>query len=205
MQALQYDVLSTQADDLLPVLLALVEDGPFKEKLAKWDRRYNLDSTEATLFQHFYRNVVLEIFGHEKGIGWRPMFYLCTRMGYSTMVLTAVDRTLRKVTSAWWRGRDKGELVRRAARRAEKEPVQKWSEFNSFHFTNRFFGADKGRARQFLGFRSQVDRHARLPCHAVPRPPAHDRHARIELRAQLSPGDRPRHGRSLDESSRRPK
>jgi len=126
-----------------------------KEKLAKWDCRYNLESTEATLFQHFYRHVVLEIFGHEKGIGWRPMLYLCTRMGYSTMVLTAVDRTLRKVTSAWWRGRDKGELVRRAARRAEKEPVQMWAEFNSFHFTNRFFGADKGRARQFLGFRSK--------------------------------------------------
>jgi penicillin G amidase len=155
MQALQYDVLSMQAHDLLPVLLAHLDDGPFKEKLSKWDRRYDLDSTEATLFQHFYRNVVLEIFGHEKGIGWRRMFYLCTRMGFSSMVLTAVDHTLRKVTSAWWRGRDKKELIRRAARRAEKEPVQKWSEFNSFHFTNRFFGADKGRARQFLGFRSK--------------------------------------------------
>jgi penicillin G amidase len=155
MQALQYDVLSTQVNDLLPALLALVDDGPFKEKLTNWDRRYNLESTEATLFQHFYRHVVLEIFGHEKGIGWRTMFYLCTRMGYSTMVLTAVDRTLRKVTSAWWRGRDKGQLVRRAARRAEQEPVEKWADFNSFHFTNRFFGADKGRARQFLGFRSR--------------------------------------------------
>lgn len=156
MQALQYDVLSTQASDLLPVLLALVDDGPLKQKLSQWDRRYHLDSTEATLFQHFYRHVVLEIFGHEQGIGWRPMFYLCTRMGYSTMVLTAVDRTLRKVTSAWWRGRDKGELVRRAAARAAEEPMQKWSEFNSFHFTNRFFGAEKGRTRQFLGFRSKA-------------------------------------------------
>ncbi len=166
MQALQYDVMSMQANDLLPVLLALVEDGPLKRSLASWDRRYGPDSTEATLFQHFYRNVVLEIFGHEKGIGWRPMFYLCTRMGYSTMVLTAVDRTLRKVTSAWWRGRDKGELVRRAALRAEKEPVQKWSEFNSFHFTNRFFGGGKGRTKQLLGFRSKP---IGMPgCHATP-------------------------------------
>lgn len=156
MQALQYDVLSVQARDLLPVLLGLLDDCPLKEKLSNWDCRYNLESTEAVLFQHFYRHVVLEIFGHEKGIGWRRMFYLCTRMGYSTMVLTAVDRTLRKVTSAWWKARDKKALVRRAAARAEKEPVQKWAEFNAFHFTNRFFGADKGRARQFLGFRSKT-------------------------------------------------
>jgi penicillin amidase len=164
MQALQYDVMSTQAGDLLPVLLALVDDVPLKRKLASWDRRYTPDSTEATLFQHFYRNVLLEIFGHEKGIGWRPMFYLCTRMGYSSMVLTAVDRTLRKVTSSWWRGRDKGELVRRAALRAQQEPVQKWSEFNSFHFTNRFFRG--GRAQRLLGFRSKP---IGMPgCHATP-------------------------------------
>ena len=76
-----------------------------RRKLADWDCSYTPDSTEATLFQHFYRHVVLEIFGHEQGIGWRRMFYLSTRMGYSTMVLTAIDRTLRKVTSLVARSR----------------------------------------------------------------------------------------------------
>ncbi len=166
MQQLQYDVLSMQASDLLPTLLAHLDDCPLKQKLAAWDRRFDLASTEATLYQHFYRNVVLEFFGHEKGIGWRRMFYLCTRMGFSTMVLTAVDRTLRKVTSAWWRGRDKAQLIRRAAENAEHEPVQTWSEFNSFHFTNRFFGSSRGRANQLLGFRS---RSIGMPgCHATP-------------------------------------
>ncbi len=56
MQNLQYDVLSTQARDLLPVLLALVDDdSPLKKKLSAWDCRYTPSSTEATLFQHFYR------------------------------------------------------------------------------------------------------------------------------------------------------
>ena len=36
MQNLQYDVLSLQARDLLPVLLALVDDCPLKEKLSAW-------------------------------------------------------------------------------------------------------------------------------------------------------------------------
>ena len=123
MQNLQYDVLSLQARDLLPVLLALVDDCPLKEKLSAWDCRYTPASTEATLFQHFYRHVVLQIFGNEQGIGWRRMFYLCTRMGYSTMVLTAIDRTLRKVTSSWWRGRSKKALVQQAAELAQHEPV----------------------------------------------------------------------------------
>jgi penicillin amidase len=164
MQDLQYDVLSVQARDLLPVLLALVDDCPLKRKLAAWDCRYTPASTEATLFQHFYRHVVLEIFGNEEGIGWRRMFYLCTRMGYSTMVLTAVDRTLRKVTSAWWRGRSKKALVQRAAELAAREPVQPWADFNKFHFVNRFI--EGGRAGRLLGFRSaQV---AMPGCHATP-------------------------------------
>ena len=164
MQNLQYDVLSMQARDLLPVLLALVDDGPLKQKLSAWDCRYTPSSTEATLFQHFYRHAVLEIFGNEQGIGWRRMFYLCTRMGYSTMVLTAIDRTLRKVTSSWWRGRSKRTLVQRAAELAQQEPVQPWAEFNSFHFVNRFFGS--GRTGRLLGFRS---RPIAMPgCHATP-------------------------------------
>jgi len=152
MQDLQYDVLSTQARDLLPVLLALVDKCPLKDKLSAWDCRYTPGSTEATLFQHFYRYVLLEIFGHDEGMGWRRMLYLCTRMGFSTMVLTAIDRTLRKVTSSWWRGRSKRALVQRAAERAQREPVQPWSEINSFHFVNRFIAG--GRAGRLLGFRS---------------------------------------------------
>jgi penicillin amidase len=85
-------------------------------------------------------------------------------MGYSSLVLTAADRTLRKVTSGWWKTRDKGDLIRRAARRALAEPVQPWSAVNSFHFTNRFI--DGGRAGRLLGFRSPP---VAMPgCHATP-------------------------------------
>lgn len=164
MQALQYDVKSLHADDLLPVLLAHVGDCPLKRRLENWDRCYNLESTEAALFQHFYRHVLLEVFGHEEGIGWRRMFYLTTRVGFSRMVLTAVDRALRRVTSGWWRDRDKGEMIRVAAERAAAEPEQVWSDVNRFHFVNRFFGGSiTGR---LLGFRSTE---TPMPgCHATP-------------------------------------
>ncbi len=184
MQALQYDVVSTQARSLLAIFLPHLPDGDIKQRLSHWDFRYSPESREATLFQHLYRNVMLEIFGrssevevspessksHELtktsrgGIGWRRMLYLCSRIGYSTMVLTAIDDLMQRETSLWWQGRDKGALIRRAAERLEQESELPWGKFNSFRFTNRFFAARRvGRA---LGFHT-----GNLPmpgCHATP-------------------------------------
>ncbi|MEX0676876.1 MAG: penicillin acylase family protein [Pirellulales bacterium] len=138
MQALQYDVVSLQARDLLAVFLPCLPEGPLKERLAAWDCSYAPESYEATLFSHLYRNVLLEVFGHEQGIGWRRMLYLCSRVGFSTMVLTAIDQLLVKRDSLWWKGRDKCALVRRAAERLAGEKEEPWSAINSFHFTNRY-------------------------------------------------------------------
>ncbi len=164
MQQLQYDVVSMQARDLLAVLLPCLEDGPLKQRLAAWDCSYTPESLEATLFTRFYRSVLVEIFGQEGGLGWRRMVYLVSRMGFSMMVVTCVDRMLRKQDSIWWAGREKCDLVRAGAARALAEPDQPWGEFNAFRFTNRFFeGQYVGRA---LGFHT-----AAMPmrgCHATP-------------------------------------
>jgi penicillin G amidase len=169
MQELQYDVVSPQARDLLPLFLPHLPEGPIKSRLAAWDYSYHAGSLEATLFSRFYRNVLLEIFGetpHREGggIGWRRMLFLSSRFGYSMMVLTAIDRLLKQDTSRWWAGRDKGELIRLAAERIAKEPDQPWGEFNSFHFVNRFISSERiGRA---FGFHT-----GKIPmpgCHATP-------------------------------------
>jgi penicillin amidase len=165
MQALQYDVVSTQARDLLEVFLPHLPEGELRERLSKWDCSYTPESREATLFSRLYRNVLLEIFGHlEGGIGWRRMLFLCSRAGFSLMVVTAIDRLLRKTDSLWWKGRDKGELIRRAACKLTPEDDQPWAQTNSFRFTSRFFeGQFVGRA---LGFET-----GELPmpgCHATP-------------------------------------
>jgi len=169
MQALQYDVCSWHARDLLHVFLPHLPAGEMRDRLARWDCRYSIDSTEATLFHCLYRNVLLEIFGNSpdensRGIGWRRMLYLCSRVGYSTSVLRAIDQLLPKTESLWWQGRDKGELIRRAAERLEQEPEQSWGEFNAFRFVNRFFAYPRvGRA---LGFHTGM---RPLPgCHATP-------------------------------------
>ncbi|MEM8945265.1 MAG: penicillin acylase family protein [Planctomycetota bacterium] len=164
MQQLQYDVTSVQARRLLPVFLPHLPEGPFKTLLTEWDLRYDPESIAATAFQHLYRHVVLEIFGHEQGIGWQRMFFLCTRMGYSTMVLTAIDDLLCQAESLWWRDRDKGLLIRQAAERAAEEDLTPWGEVNSFHFANRFF--EGSRVGRLLGFHSE--RKAMPGCQATP-------------------------------------
>ncbi len=164
MQALQYDVVSLQARDLLAVFLPCLPDGPIKTRLAQWDCSYSIDSYEATLFSRLYRNVLLEIFGYEQGIGWRRMMYLCSRVGFSTMVLTAIDRLLVENESLWWKGRDKTELIRKAAEKLVGEKEEPWSAINGFHFTNRYVESRfVGRA---FGFHT---REMALPgCHATP-------------------------------------
>ena len=163
MQLLQYDLVSLQARDLLKVFLPHLEEGQLKERLENWDAAYAVTSKEATLFKNLYTNVLLEVFGHERGIGWRRMLYLCSRAGYATPVLTSADRLLKKEDSLWWKERDKGELIRRAAQRAEKAPDVPWSVTNSFHFLNRFFEGRMG--GHFLGFHSA--RMAMPGCHAT--------------------------------------
>jgi len=138
MQALQYDVISLQARDLLQVFLPCLPESKIKNRLADWDCSYATTSYEATLFSRLYRNVLLEIFGQEQGIGFRRMMYLCSRVGFSTMVLTAIDSLLLREDSLWWQGRDKGEMIRRAAEKLAGEKEQPWSAINAFHFTNRF-------------------------------------------------------------------
>ena len=169
MQRLQYDVVSMQARKLLPIFLPYLDDGPIRERLAAWDGSYDVENREATLFARLYRNVLLEIFGHAPqenggGIGWRRMLYLSSRVGYSTMVLTVIDRLLEREESLWWQGRDKGGLIRAAGIRLEQEPDQPWGEVNVFHFVNRFF-PDR-RVGRVLGFHS-----GKMPmpgCYATP-------------------------------------
>ena len=163
MQKLQYDFVSVQARDMLAVFLPHLDDGELKDKLSRWDCSYAPESREATLFQRFYRNVLMEVFGHAKGIGWRRMLYLCTRAGFSSMILTCADSVLQREQSSWWATRDKRELIRRAAARLRDEKDEPWSQVNSFHFTNRFFGTHQ--VGRLLGYHST--RQSMPGCHAT--------------------------------------
>ena len=163
MEALQYDVMSLQAAELLGVFLPHLPEGEMKRRLAAWDCCYMPASFEATWFSRLYQNVLLEVFGQERGIGWRRMLYLATRVGFSTMLLTAIDRLLVREHSVWWQGRSMADLIRSAGKRVEQEPPQPWSVTNGFHFVNRFL--DDGFFGRALGF--STGEIAMPGCHAT--------------------------------------
>lgn len=161
---LQYDLTSTQAESLLQIFLPHLPEGEVKSRLEAWDRRYAPESREAALFQRLYRNVLVETFGHERGLGWRRMLHLSSRAGYSLMLLTAADQLLAKEESVWWHGRSKGEIIRAAYEKLQDYQDHAWSEVNNFHFTDRFFGSH--RVGRMLGFNS--GQHPMPGCHATP-------------------------------------
>lgn len=164
MQRLQYDVYSVQAEQLLALFLPHLPDGEMKERLTAWDRRFDPESRDASLFMRLYWHVVLELLGRRHGIGWRRMVHLCARSGYSLMVLTSADRVLLRDDSPWWRSTDRAALICEAAEHvmAEEDPPP-WSEVNNFHFADRFFG--KAQVGRLLGFNSR--KHPMRGCHAT--------------------------------------
>jgi penicillin amidase len=164
MQALQYDVVSVQADDLLSLILPELPEGELRTSLESWDRRYDIQSQGAPVFQQLYRYIMMEMLGDQKGIGWRRMLYLCSRAGFSSMVLTAADRLLQKDESWWWHGRNRGEIIRRAARRVVLKSDLTWSDVNNFHFVDRFVGSHH--VGRLLGYNTR--KHAMPGCHATP-------------------------------------
>jgi penicillin amidase len=163
MQRLQYDVYSLHAEELLSVFLPELPEGPLKERLSAWDRRFSPNSMEAASFFRLYLHVIMEALGHARGVGWRRMLYLCSRGGYSVMVLTAADRLLTNPYAQFWRERERSEVIRRAAARVEKDAPVPWSQVNRFHFTDRFFGGRQ--VGRILGFDSR--QYAMPGCHAT--------------------------------------
>ena len=164
MQQLQYDVVSTQAHDLLKVILPELPEGWLKDRLGAWDGSYDLENSTAPIFQQLYRYVMMEMLGSQRGVGWRRMLYLSSRAGFSTMILTAADQLLQRDQAWWWHGVDRGDVIRRAAARVVEQPGVRWGDVNQFHFANRFFGMHH--VGRLLGYNSRS--HGMPGCHATP-------------------------------------
>lgn len=152
MKALQYDVINVHARDLLPVMLPHLPEGDIKSRLQAWNFSYDIENREAVLFQRLYINLIIELFGHEKAIGWRRIIYLCTRGGFSNMIMTLADRVIHNPRSVWWHDRNPADLIQKAYERVASQPEITWGEFNHFHFADRFFG--RRRVGRLLGFDS---------------------------------------------------
>jgi penicillin amidase len=171
MQAIQYDLLSLQAERLRPVFLPYLPPGPQRNLLESWDARYTPDSRAATLFDHLYRAAVVEVFGTVLGRGW--VEHLLSDTPLPVLLFGFLDDILCKEDSSWLCGEDRDEVLARAVHQALARPIVPWGIRNGIVFQNIFFG---GRLPRLLGF--DIGPHALKGCPATPHQGSKHKHGR---------------------------
>lgn len=122
MEALQYDVYSTQAERFLKILkplLAEAQSNANARLLLGWDCRYHLDSRAATLFERFYRQLIEEVFGggaegdHEpRKLGVPVVDHLLDETTLLAEYYGVFDNILLSERSLWFGRRSREEIYR---------------------------------------------------------------------------------------------
>jgi len=160
-KALQFDVYSTQADLFLGILLPLLKkQGDLSEAhhvLRNWDRKYDLDSIGAPLFESFYSRLRQETFGSES-LGTEVVKHLTDKTGIFIDFYQNFDLAMLTTNSTWFDSEDNPqsrdetfvEAFNQAASaftNTSKRP--QWKDINKVTFVNQLF---QGKLPAILGF-----------------------------------------------------
>ncbi|QGJ69053.1 Penicillin acylase family protein [Planctomycetales bacterium 10988] len=146
----QYDTISKQPKRLLPVLLESQPDSDLKAKLLAWDGNYSLESVEATLFEMFYKFLLIELFGRpsedgRQGLGESRVRFLTTQAGYGLVLVRYFDQVLMQESSAWFTREEKQAAVARILDLlAHKHDIQPWGEVHQLTIRNAFISGKLG-------------------------------------------------------------
>lgn len=147
-KAIHYDVYSLQAEAFLEALGPLLPEGGARDELVSWDRCYDVESLEAGLFEDFYTELRERVFG-ATGLGDEVVAHLLGETGIFNDFYDRFDAILLNPDSAWWRGLDRGEVVREALDAAASQPRRRWGDRNRLPITHILFG---GKLPRWVGF-----------------------------------------------------
>ena len=109
---------------------------------------YTADSEGAYLFDRFYRELYIAVFGRD-GLGIDAINYMEKHTGLFNDFYLSFDRILLSDHSAWFGGRAREDIYRQAAENALKSPVRKWGDTRKVILKNIVFD---GKLPRFLGF-----------------------------------------------------
>lgn len=147
MERIQYDLYSLQAERYLELLEPLLPDTHNANILRAWDRRYDLGSRGATLFERFYDALLGEVFG--RSLGQDVFEHVRADTGLFVDFYDAFDRMVMGDASAWFDGRTRDEVFAAALAIALEGEVRPWAAQRRLMLTNLFFG---GKLPDLLGF-----------------------------------------------------
>jgi penicillin amidase len=118
------DVYSTQAERFMNVLRPLLPHSATGNLLRDWDCRYDVDSKGAFLFETFYRQLLVDVFGTV--CGEEVLRYLIGETGVIADFYRNFDDVLLCEYSVWYRGEAREVVWSRVANRALQVEVKPW-------------------------------------------------------------------------------
>ncbi len=145
---MHFDVYSIQAEYFMKILRPLLPDTPQGKILREWDLEYSAESKGAFLFERFYRELFLEVFG-KNGFGEAVVDFLRDDTGIFVDFFGNFDRILLSEKSAWFGEKGREEVFREVSTRALTVKPKKWKDVQKFMMTNILFG---GKLPSFFGF-----------------------------------------------------
>jgi penicillin amidase len=146
MRQMQMDVRSTHAERFLEVLRPLLPDSSEGRLLRDWDRCYDLKSRGATLFERFYRALVLEVFG--TGCSPDAMDFIWRETGILTDFYYNFDLVLLREQSVWYGAEGRDATWKRIAAAALPGVAMPWGRERKLLMKHLLLG---GRLPRFLG------------------------------------------------------
>ena len=156
MKTLQNDLYSNQAELFLAVFNDSFPETPLGQSLRHWDRCYNVESVEATLFENFYRNLLVETFG-DNFFSNAAMEHILTETSVITDYYHFFDQILLSDDSdtlELWFGGVEGRLnlfqkcLSRTLSQSSSYHLKPWGDFNQIKMDHLFF---QGKLPKFLG------------------------------------------------------
>ena len=148
MYKLHYDVYSIQAELFMKILAPLLPDTKQGEILKNWNFEYSADSEGAFLFDRFYKDLYLEVFG-KHGFGTDVVEHIDKHTGIFNDFYINFDRILLSENSVWFGNRTREDLYQQAAEKALKSQPEKWGNTRKVIMKNILFD---GKLPKFLGF-----------------------------------------------------
>jgi penicillin amidase len=146
-ERLQMDVFSLQAARFMAILRPLLPECSGAELLRNWDLCYELDSEAAYLFERFYRELVVEVFGSVCGA--EVSRFVTGETGILTDFYHNFDQALLRADSVWFGAEGRDAVFSRVAKRVLGGDVKRWGEHQQFRMKHVLLG---DRLPSWLGF-----------------------------------------------------
>ncbi len=157
MKTLQNDLYSLQAEQFLEVLEGEFPETPLGQSLKSWDCCYSVESIEATLFEAFYKNLLIEAFG-ENLFSETGIKYILSETSTITDYYHLFDRILlsqdQDTLELWFGGAEKRkELFQKCLSitlsKSNSYQLLPWGQVNKISMNNLFF---QGKLPAIFGF-----------------------------------------------------